>query len=202
MTNQEITHTIKGFIAGIVLIPAFILIMLALATPANGQIAKPFEDGFSVSASPYSIPLWGQSPAAAKATARFGIFEAVFVHTFKTMYDNEGHVNTTISRGGGMSAVNIKKTKRVGYGTYEGSWFGLFALPLKVSTGNLHMEGGVGYFFKRFPTKNGTHINFTLQIEYDITDTIGVRYSHISNGFGAFNSLNPGLDNLSIVINL
>jgi len=25
MTNQEITHTIKGFIAGIVLIPAFIL---------------------------------------------------------------------------------------------------------------------------------------------------------------------------------
>jgi len=194
MTNQEITHTIKGFIAGIVLIPAFIFIILALATPANAQIAKPFEDGFSVSVSPYSIPLWGQSPAAAKATARFGIFEAVFVHTFKTMYD------TVIEKELIAQYGESKIYKEGKPGVYEGSWLGLFALPLEVSMGSLHMEGGVGYFFKRFPTKNGTHINFTLQIEYGITDAIGVRYAHISNGFGAFNSLNPGLDNISLVV--
>src|SRR5699024_1778390 len=132
MTNQELKAAIKGFIAGIVLIPAFIFIMLAMATPANAQIAKPFEDGFSISASPYNIPRGGQSPAAAKATARFGIFEAVFVHTFKTMYD-------TVSEKELIAQYGESKIYREGKpGVYEGSWFGLFALPLKVSTGNLH----------------------------------------------------------------
>src|SRR5699024_7018619 len=85
-------------------------------------------------------------------------------------------------------------------GVYEGSWHGLFVLPLEVSMGSLNMQGGVGHFFKRFPTKNGTHINYTLEIEYGIIDDIGVRYAHILTGFGAFNSLNPGLDNISLVV--
>src|SRR5690625_1260687 len=98
-----------------------------------------------------SVALWGQLPKAAKVTASYDMLEAVYLHAFKTMQDYHGS-------------------------TYTGGYFALFANPLKVTKGDVEGRAGAGYFFQKFPTANGTHVNYQLSLSYHITDVIGVRY--------------------------
>ncbi|HLR24775.1 MAG TPA: hypothetical protein VK112_02835 [Fodinibius sp.] len=62
------------------------------------------------------------------------------------------------------------------------------------------VSGGAGYFFRKYPTINGTHIKFSLKLLFRISEGISLQYGHISNGFGLFNNINPGVDNVGLVI--
>lgn len=130
-----------------------------------------------LSVSPTSVPLWGAAPQTAMVSASYQSVEAAYLYGFKTMYDHED-------------------------AAFGGGYLGLFWNPLHIRAKRLTFTGGAGYFFRRFPTVNGTHINFTIKATYQVTETIGIRYSHISNGFGAFSSLNPGVDNIGLTIRL
>lgn len=133
--------------------------------------------GQQIFVSPTSVPLWGQVPQTAKISASYMNVEAMYLYGFKTLYDQQA-------------------------AAYGGGYFGVFWNPLSVAAGDFEVRGGAGYFFRKFPTMNGTHINFQLKVSYKLTNAIGLQYSHISNGFGAFNSLNPGSDNIGITVGL
>ena len=131
----------------------------------------------SITFSPTSVPLWGTAPATGKITAEYRSFQAVYLYAFKTMYDDRG-------------------------GQYSGGFFALFWNPLVIGLNSFEVRGGAGYFFRRYATINGTHINFQFQTNYQITDRLGITYQHISNGFGLFNDINPGIDNIGIKFSL
>ena len=130
-----------------------------------------------ISIAPTSIPIWGKAPQTMKITASYRYVQAVWLYAFKTMYDDRG-------------------------GQYSGGFFALFWNPLVIGLNSFEVRGGAGYFFRRYPTINGTHINFQFQTSYKITDHLGITYQHISNGFGLFNDINPGIDNIGIQFSL
>lgn len=127
--------------------------------------------------SPTSVPLWGASPQVAKISLSYRSVELVYLYGFKTMYDD-------------YSAV------------FGGEYFGIFWYPLSIEQGRLKLSGEAGYFFRKYPTINGTHLNFSVKLLFKITEYLGIQYSHISNGFGVLNPINPGVDNIGLVVEL
>jgi len=127
--------------------------------------------------SPTSMSLWGHSPRVAKISLGYRSVELVYLYGFKSMYDHQG-------------------------AAFGGEYFGVFWNPLTVEKGPLKISGGAGYFFRKYPTVNGTHLNFSLKLSFRLSENLRVQYGHISNGFGIFNSVNPGVDNIGLVIAL
>jgi|SRR5699024_557101 len=133
--------------------------------------------GQRLQVSPMSMHLWGHSPQVAKVSLAYRSVEAVYLYGFKTMYDHQG-------------------------AAFGGGYAGLFWYPLAFEKDRFKASGGIGYFSRKYPTINGTHINFSLRLAYRISKKLSIQYSHISNGFGLLNGLNPGVDNIGLVIAL
>src|SRR5699024_10913389 len=125
--------------------------------------------------SPTSMPLWGQSPQVAKISLGYRSVELVYLSGFKTLYDQQ-------------------------YATFGGEYVGVFWNPFTVEKGPVKFSGGAGYFFREYPTVNGTHIHFSLKFSFRVSERLRLQYGHISNGFGLFSNLNPGVDNIGLVI--
>lgn len=174
------------------------ILLIALQVNAQSFQWNPVKgyQSIQITASPYSIQLWGQTPGAQKLAVRWGIFEAVYIHTFKTMYAVTGH--------GYLFGIHRKGFRTMKINEYHGSYFALFILPIRFNWNQFHIQAGMGWFFGRgFPTKGLAQLNFTLQLSYMITDRIGIAYQHISNGFRLIHHCaNPGLDNISIKIKI
>lgn len=127
-----------------------------------------------IAVSPVSVPLWGRAPHTSKLAVSYHDVELVVLYAFcNGITDLQG-------------------------APYEGLFYGLFWTPINIDLWRFRLEGGAGYMTK-YPTKNGTHLLFTAKVTYRINDWLGARYSHISNGFGLLNELNPGLDAISLV---
>lgn len=155
-------------------------LLLSLTVIAHGQ---------TISVSPTSIPLWGQIRQTAKISIEYKDFELVGVHAFEDYYDTE---MTPVQKSNGYV---IKRP-----GKYEGTYIGLFYTPLDYSYRGFEVDAGAGFWNRKFPTRHGVRFHFTLSLSYMITDDIGVGWSHMSNGFGVIDNLNPGLDHLSIKV--
>ncbi len=145
----------------------------------------------SITISPTSLQFWGTVPQTMKVSAEFKNFELVGLYGFRRMHDSQGD-----------PAPPSSGLKRVGDGIYEGFYFALFYKPLNFIYQDFRFWGGAGIFNKRFPTKHGQRVAFTAQLSYQFSERFSIRYSHISNGLGITNELNPGVDNLGIKINL
>lgn len=163
-------------------ITLFMLCILSIG--ANAQtISTPFNyqsESVQITVSPYSVTLWGAMPHTMKATISYHMVEVVYMYNFKAIkYSYQG---------GGI--------------VEQRSWIGVFILPLQFDYNNLNLSVGAGYFFQPFPSRDGQSINLTLQLSYMLTETIGLSYQHISNGFGITNPFNPGIDNIGLVIDL
>lgn len=130
-----------------------------------------------LSISPYSFSLWGKTPATARYSIEYNIFEVVYIHSYNRLYD---------PKGGRMQEDN----------------FALFVKPIHYSYKRLSVSGGIGYYLKGMPTTNCNHVNFQFQLDWKLSKRFGIRYTHNSDGFGLFNWINPGLDNFSINIKL
>lgn len=144
----------------------------------------PLEGTFS----PWSVKVWGKAPAMQKLTLRWGSLELVYLHTFKTLY----HVDRVYH----LYGTDVAETSE-----YHGSYVALFVMPVQLDAGRFRASAGAGwFFFKRFATGSGQHLNFTIQLSYMLTDRLGLMYSHISDGFGILNEFNPGVDNFSIKV--
>jgi len=171
----------------LILISAF----LTVTTTANAQILPDWHAEISVS--PYSMNFWGSIKGSAKITASYGMFEIVGLHMFKSYYS----IERVKQRVYGNAISWYEK-----FHNFSKNYFAIFINPIEIQEGDFTFRGGIGYFFNEFPTKQGTHINFQAQLIYMPFDNIGIKYSHISNGFKLFNMYNPGLDNISLVIRL
>lgn len=85
---------------------------------------------------------------------------------------------------------------------YENPFIGLFYRLLDLEIASTRISLSPGVLHRKFPTEIGTRIQFRLYVERNITKRISIYYRHQSNGFGVFNSVNPGLDNIGITIKL
>src|SRR5699024_1161182 len=121
--------------------------------------------------SPTSMSLWGHSPRVAKISLGYRSVELVYLYGFKSMYDHQG------------AAVG-------------GEYFGVFGNPLTVEKGPLKISGRGGYLFRKYPTTTGMRIKFSLKRLLGISAGISLQYAHVSNGFGLFNNINPGVVNV------
>lgn len=127
--------------------------------------------GQSISASPTSTVLWGNSTSTALIDAEYKDVSLVFLHTYKGQYYHKG-------------------------GEQIGSFIGLFYTPISIGD-NLYSKGSIGIFNRKFPNDVGQRLQFRIRVGYKF-GRLGVEYSHQSNGFGVFGNLNPGVDNISI----
>src|SRR5699024_5588683 len=101
--------------------------------------------------SPTSMPLWGQSPQVAKISLGYRSVELVYLYGFKTLYDQQN-------------------------ATFGGEYFGVFWNPLTVEKGPVKFSGGAGYFFREYPTVNGTHIHFSLKFSFRVSERLRLQY--------------------------
>lgn len=129
-----------------------------------------------IAISPTSLKAWGSTPGVIKASVSYQTIEAVILYASRRMYDHSGDI-------------------------MAGYYTGLFWNPISFQTGPVAWSGGPGYFLRRYPTTNGTHLHFSAELSYPLTSMISLQYGHISNGFGLTNPVNPGVDNIAIVIN-
>lgn len=130
-----------------------------------------------VSYSPTSFKMWGATKQVQKIDIRYKFFQYTHVDIRSTQTDN------------------------LGYGVQQKN-HGFFIAP-RIHTLGFFASGGVGYFTKKLANLNGTHWNFVFEtgFRHRIKGvSVGVKYSHISNGYQG--RLNHGIDNLSLTIKL
>ncbi len=144
-----------------------IVLAFALAVHAQSQ---------SVSVSPTSIILWGQTPKTALVDFKYKNVTVLFIAPLETRYkDTKGN-------------------------KYAGLFTGVFYSPLNLNLKNISIAGGGGAIIPKFPTKNGANLNFRFQIAYRFRK-VSLEYSHISNGaeiLGFKGRTNVGLDNIAL----
>jgi len=129
----------------------------------------------SITFSPTSVPLWGTALHTPMISIEYNNIKIISMYATKKYYDPEGSV-------------------------YSGLFAAVFYMPVRIDFHQLSVDAGVGCFDRRFPTKNGTYVNFNITAELQLSDLIFLQYSHISNGFGIQNYLNPGIDNIGLGI--
>lgn len=177
-------------------------ILLISFTTANAQLNKFITDWQAqLTVSPYSIDLWGSTPATSKITASYGMFEVIWFHGFKTLYDTPGLMKNSHKVSIFAPQMRIMdKGKQASDYRYGGNYFSIFINPIQYHFWKFSITGGIGWFFRKLPDVRGRHLNFQLQLTYQIKDWIGISWSHVSSGFHIFTDVNPGVDNISIVI--
>ena len=81
--------------------------------------------------------------------------------------------------------------------------FGISLTPINIEYRLLSLRAGVVYLFKNFPEKyRGAKVNYTIALYFDLTDWFSVGYFHLSNGFRLFHNYNPGMDAITLKINI
>lgn len=149
------------------------LIILLLLLPAVSY-------GQSISISPYSAKIWGQTDGTARVAAEYKDIKVVGLYAGKRLHH---HIDGEYR------------------GTYDGSFIGIFYTPRLVEWKGFAVDFGPGLWNRKFPTAEGEYLHFSLSASYQITDMIALTYSHMSNGLSIPNKLNPGLDNIGVTIN-
>lgn len=140
----------------------------------------------SLSVAPYSMKLWGQTGQMGSASGNYGM---ISIHYFFTYKDNERFYS-------GSPKDKLETSTRGKFIKNQNT----LAISIKPLSFRDIARAGVMYSFNKFPSTNGSHLNFTLEIGKDITNNIRLSYRHISNGFGIQNDYNPGLDTFQITI--
>lgn len=75
------------------------------------------------------------------------------------------------------------------------SAFAVSVLPVDLT----YFRAGLILFDRRFPVDIASQAQFILEASLPIR-RITISYRHISNGFGMFNKINPGVDALSVKV--
>lgn len=178
-----------------------ILSLFAITATAQAQLSRFITDwDAQVSVSPYSIQAFGRTPATAKLTASYGMIEFVMFHSFKMLYDRKGLAENSHSAYAGMGRA-MDEGKQISDYRYGGNYFGIFVNPIQYHFWKLSVSGGIGWMFRKLPDSRGRHLQFQFRFTYMMKKWIGVSYQHVSSGFHIFDQANPGVDNVSIVIN-
>ncbi len=128
----------------------------------------------SVGVSPSSHKFWGDTE---NVTEFYAEYKFVGVHYFhnrdETKYTMDG------------SDRIIKPT----------SAFAVSVLPVDLT----YFRAGMIFFDRRFPVDIASQAQFILEASLPIR-RFTISYRHISNGFGMFNKINPGVDALSVKV--
>lgn len=64
-----------------------------------------------------------------------------------------------------------------------------------------YFRAGMIFFERRFPVDIASRAQFLLEASLPI-HRFTISYRHISNGFGLFNEINPGIDTISVKVHL
>ncbi|MCG2591060.1 hypothetical protein [Rhodohalobacter sulfatireducens] len=75
------------------------------------------------------------------------------------------------------------------------SAFAISVIPLDLT----YFRAGMIAFDRRFPVDVASRVQFLLEASIPIR-RFTISYRHISNGFGLFNEINPGVDSFSVKV--
>lgn len=75
------------------------------------------------------------------------------------------------------------------------SSFALSVMPVDLP----YFRAGMIFFEQRFPVTIASKTQFLLEAKLPIR-RVTLSYRHISNGFGMFNEINPGVDSFSVKV--
>lgn len=128
----------------------------------------------SISVSPQSFYFWGAAEYNALADIEYNQSQIVILYAYKPRHDPYGDIS-------------------------NGLYPAVFYTPIKLGN-TFYTKGSAGLFLRRYPTKNGQHLHFRFQAGINF-GRLSIEYSHISNGFGIYNSLNEGADHISLRFN-
>lgn len=74
------------------------------------------------------------------------------------------------------------------------------SLALSVTPLDLtYFRAGMIVFERRFPVDIASRVQFLLEVSLPIR-RFTISYRHVSNGFGLFNDINPGVDSFSVKV--
>lgn len=126
----------------------------------------------SIGISPASHKLWGET----RDISEFYLeYKFVGVHYFHNWDD------TRYQRDGSDEVIE------------QTSAFALSVTPVDLT----YFRAGMIVFDRRFPVDIGSRAQFLLEASLPIR-RFTISYRHISNGFGMFNEINPGVDSFSV----
>lgn len=130
----------------------------------------------SIGISPTSHKLWGETKDISEFYVEYKFLGVHYFHNRdETMYMQDG------------SDQIIQQT----------SAFAISLTPVDFK----YFRGGMILFDRRFPVNIASRVHFLLEASLPIR-RFTISYRHISNGFGVFNEINPGMDSFSVKIHL
>lgn len=128
----------------------------------------------SVGISPVSHKLWGETEDISEFYAEYKFVGIHYFHNWDdTRYAMDG-------------------SDRVIMPT---SAFAVSVLPVDLT----YFRAGMILFDRRFPVDIASRVQFILEANLPIR-RFTISYRHISNGFGMFNEINPGVDSFSVKV--
>ncbi|MDR9366315.1 MAG: hypothetical protein RI575_13335 [Balneolaceae bacterium] len=128
----------------------------------------------SIGVSPASHKFWGETVGITEFYAEYKFLGVHYFHNWdETLYFREG------------TEEIIQQT----------SAFALSVTPVDLT----YFRAGLMLFDKRFPVDISSHVHFLLEVSLPIR-RFTISYRHISNGFGVFNEINPGVDSFSVKV--
>jgi len=149
-----------------------LLLLLLITGTANAQ---------TLTVSSPSLSLWGKTPAIMEMSVGYKDVGVHYFHVMEPYY-------LVRDAPFGMQYVAGQTTSNVGVSYSPINLFDIIRF------------GGM-YFFKPFPVDIGERFNFLLDIGYNFRN-FRISYSHISNGFGIPNEVNPGVDTIKLTVSL
>ncbi len=128
----------------------------------------------SIGISPVSHKLWGETEDISEFYAEYKFVGLHYFHNWDdTRYAMDG------------SDQVIMPT----------SAFAVSVLPVDLT----YFRAGMILFDRRFPVDIASRVQFILEANLPIR-RFTISYRHISNGFGMFNEINPGVDSFSVKV--
>ena len=128
----------------------------------------------SIGVAPASHSLWGETLGISEFYAEYKFLGVHYFHNWDdTKYTRDG------------SDEIIQQT----------SAFALSVTPVDFK----YFSAGMMLFNRRFPVDIASRVHFLLEASLPIR-RFTISYRHISNGFGVFNEINPGVDSFSVKV--
>ena len=128
----------------------------------------------SIGISPASHKFWGETEGISELYVEYTFLGAHYFHNWD---------DTRYSLNGTDQIVE------------QTSSFALSVTPVDLT----YFRAGMILFERRFPVNIGSRVHFLLEASLPIR-RFTLSYRHISNGFGVFNEINPGLDSFSVKV--
>lgn len=126
----------------------------------------------SFGVSPVSHKLWGETVGMSEFYVEYSFFG---IHYFHNRDENlYGLVD---------SDEVVRKTSSIAFSV----------VPIDFT----YFRSGVIFFDRRFPVTHGSKVQILLEASLPVR-RFTLSYRHISNGFGVFNEINPGIDSFSV----